>query len=59
MDGPDRRGVLGGIVTIGTACVSIGIQLGPVSAPKRDALVLRLERLALAPSELVGVAETG
>ena len=29
------------------------------SEPKRDPLVLRFERLAFAPSELVGVAETG
>ena len=32
---------------------------GPRSASKRDPLVLRFGRLALAPSELVGVAETG
>ncbi len=31
----------------------------PRSASKRDPLVLRFERLAFAPSELVGVAETG
>ena len=31
----------------------------PRSASKRDPLVLRFERLALAPSELVGIAETG
>ena len=31
----------------------------PVSASKRDPLVLRFERLAFAPSELAGVAETG
>jgi predicted nucleic acid-binding protein len=31
----------------------------PGSASNRDPLVLRFERLALAPSELVGVAETG
>ena len=31
----------------------------PRSASKRDPLVFRLERLALAPSELAGVAETG
>src|ERR1700738_2341916 len=31
----------------------------PGSASHRDPLVLRFERLALAPSELVGVAETG
>jgi len=31
----------------------------PVSASKRDPLVLRFERLALAPSELAGIAETG
>jgi S1-C subfamily serine protease len=30
----------------------------PRSASKRDPFVLRFERLALAPSELVGVAET-
>jgi len=31
----------------------------PGSASKRDPLVLRFERLAFAPSELAGVAETG
>ena len=31
----------------------------PGSASKRDPPFLRFERLALAPSELVGVAETG
>jgi len=31
----------------------------PRSASKRDPLVLRFERLAFAPSELAGVAETG
>ena len=31
----------------------------PRSASKGDPLVLRFERLAFAPSELVGVAETG
>src|SRR5271169_3542630 len=31
----------------------------PRSASKRDPLVLRFERLAFAPSEVVGVAETG
>jgi hypothetical protein len=31
----------------------------PPSASKRDPTFLRFERLALAPSELVGVAETG
>jgi len=31
----------------------------PGSASKRDPTFLRFERLALAPSELVGVAETG
>ena len=31
----------------------------PRSASKRDPLVFRLERLAFAPSELAGVAETG
>ena len=31
----------------------------PRSASKRDPLVLRFERLALAPLELAGIAETG
>src|SRR3974390_784463 len=38
--------------------LSIGVRSGPPSASKRDPLVLRFERLALAGSELVGVAET-
>jgi hypothetical protein len=35
-----------------------GEAMRPRSASKRDPFVLRFERLALAPSELVGVAET-
>src|SRR3974377_435489 len=38
--------------------LSIGVRSGPPSASKRDPLVLRFERLALAASELEGVAET-
>ena len=40
------------------ACQS-ALDRDPVSASKRDPLVLRFERLAFAPSELAGVAETG
>jgi hypothetical protein len=40
--------------------MSIGVRSGPRgSASKRDPHFLRFERLALSPSELVGVAETG
>jgi 5-methyltetrahydropteroyltriglutamate--homocysteine methyltransferase len=40
------------------ACQS-ALDWDPRSASKREPLVFRLERLALAPSELAGVAETG
>ena len=39
--------------------VSIGIGSGPPIGIQQDPFVLRFERLALASSELVGVAETG
>jgi len=42
----------------GEVCQS-ALDRDPVSASKRDPLVLRFERLAFAPSELAGVAETG
>src|SRR5258708_5631756 len=41
----------------GAACQS-ACNWDPPSASKRDPLVRRFDRLALAPSELVGVAET-
>jgi hypothetical protein len=40
-------------------CCQLALDRDPVSASKGDPLVLRFERLAFAPSELVGVAETG
>ncbi len=40
--------------------MSIGVGPGPqIQHPKEDPLVLRFERLAFAPSELAGIAETG
>ena len=38
--------------------VSIGMEVGTQSASRDPRCLLRLERLALAPSELAGVAET-
>src|SRR5580704_8477464 len=43
---------------VGIKCQS-ALDRDPRSASNRDPLVLRFGRLALAPSELVGVAETG
>ena len=45
------------IVAIASVCQS-ALDRDPRSASKRDPLVLRFERLALAPSELAGIAET-
>ena len=45
-------------IAVGATCQS-ALDRDPVSASKRDPLVLRFERLAFAPSELAGVAETG
>ena len=42
-----------------TAACQSALDRDPRSASKRDPLVLRFERLALAPSELAGIAETG
>ena len=52
------RPLLGAASSDLTACQSASDR-APRSASKGDPLVLRFERLAFAPSELVGVAETG
>ena len=46
------------LIDLSMRCQS-ALDRDPVSASKRDPLVLRFERLAIAPSELAGIAETG